>query len=109
VISDEQEFETNLFKGLIKMAKLFLNVVDEGKDLGDVIISEIKNDREFFILAIGIYWGLVADLNFAHGFLHNLSIVMKKLREGVSEEEIIKEYEREWKFARMDDFMVYGG
>jgi len=108
----EEELEKKLFGGMIKLAKTYLKAMEDKKNLEDIayaIVSEIKTDRDFYILAMGIFWGLIADSRFAHAFLHNLSIIANKLREGVSEEEIMKEYEREWKFAKLDDFMVYGG
>jgi len=108
----EEEFEKKLFKGMVKVAKTYLKAMEDKEDIEDIahaIASEIKTDRDFYVLAMGIFWGLLADSRFAHAFLHNLNMIANKLREGVNEEEIMKEYEREWKLAKLDDFMVYGG
>jgi len=106
-IMNEEEFDRECDKALVRVAKLYKEL-QNAVAVAKVLVK--KNDPVGALL-LGIIVGTTHGLYstyFAHTVVHNFFATMKKLDDGVSEEEILRELEKARKEAMLRDFMTYG-
>ena len=106
----EYQMEMDLFKALIKLAKLMIKYKEENKDIIDFIMEHLDNEEKRVIYLMGVFMGITSsNTTFALKFMNNINYVTKRIKEGVSDEELIKEYERVVKEEQAEEFVTYGG
>jgi hypothetical protein len=104
----EEQFDQMCDRALVRVAKLCW----EHQRISSVIEKLVERNDTMGMFMLGLLVGIVHGLNdtsFAHAVAYDFAAVMKKLDEGVQEEEILRELERARKEARLKDFMAYGG
>jgi len=96
------EFEIKLLKAIIKIAK---EVILEGKN-PIRFYEEIEDKDTAFVFGV---LTAIRSPYFSQALNNNFEWVLRKLKEGKSEEEIIEEFKRKIKSDLLDDYVMYGG
>lgn len=105
----DEEFDMCMYKAMIKVAK---KLIEYNGYFPKVLKHFMKEGEVFAVYAIGCLVGIYntrIGSEFSYALENNFSYILRKIREGIDDEALLKEYDRVMKEYRRTDFMVYGG